>query len=126
MIPVKSKFCFSVAAIALLGFVGCKKTAEGPKPLAITEAPKTITDTFTNASGPSKEMASDSSAAMSSGNYPQALETLQLLSGRTDLTPEQRQAAARSLQTVNQELAKKASEGDKQAEDALKKYRSSK
>jgi hypothetical protein len=48
------------------------------------------------------------------------------LMSRPDLTPEQREAAARSMLSVNEQLRAAADQGDARAREALQIYRSSK
>ena len=54
------------------------------------------------------------------------IKLLQALFARPDLTPEQRQAAQRSMISLNEKLRVAAEQGDQQAAQALQMYRARK
>lgn len=115
---------FVVSATAF--FSGCSKEPKAPTPMAVEEAPKTLDKNFEAASAPSKQLATEANAAINSKNYGQAMESLQNLQNRTDLSAQQQQAAAKSMQAVNKRLSEQAAAGDPVAQEILKKRRASK
>ncbi len=116
----------SVPAIAcLLMAVGCgeKKAAE---PLAVEQVPNAVENAFKEAPPEVKNSANEVIAAVQGKDEPKALVDLQNLSARSDLTPEQREAANRSIISLNQKLSEAAAQGDQRAAQALEVYRARK
>jgi len=105
---------------------GCQKENQPPPAVALEETPKTIESSFAQAPESAKQAASEAAAAIRSSNPSRAWASLQELSARSDLTPEQRQAAAQSLIAVGKELNDAAARGDRSAQQVLELHRAHK
>jgi len=114
-----------LSALALLFLAGCEETAKSPPPLPIEQVPQVLESAFKNAPAEAGAAASEAISAVredASG----ALDELQELSIRPDLSDEQRMAASRAMAAYLQKLRETAEKGDKKAEDALQQYRATK
>ncbi|PYK99327.1 MAG: hypothetical protein DME19_09030 [Verrucomicrobia bacterium] len=110
----------------LLG-VGCTKSNRAPAAaVSVEQAPATIETAFRDAPSEARQQATEAVTALRSQNDAAAFVQLQNLSGRSDLTAEQRQAAFASWMAVNQRLQQSAANGNSAAQDLLEKYRASK
>jgi hypothetical protein len=124
-----TRICFQwmpgLSALALLFLAGCGETAKSPPPLPIDQVPQVLESAFKNAPAEAGAAASEAISAVredASG----ALDELQELSIRPDLSDEQRMAASRAMAAYLQKLRETAEKGDKKAEDALQQYRATK
>ncbi|MBI4663707.1 MAG: hypothetical protein HY735_33315 [Verrucomicrobia bacterium] len=116
----------AIFGLALLVMAGCTKEAAPPQPIAVEQAPTSLAETFKDAAPELKTLVTDAIGAFGAKDYPKALFALQTLSARSDLTPEQRDLATRSMLTVNQTLAEQASSGDQKAQQVLQFQRTTK
>ena len=125
------KSFFIPKARCVLGLIailagGCSGEVAPPKPIAVEQAPSTLGEAFKTAKPEAKKLADDAVAALGAKDYTKALFALQSLSSRSDLTPEQRDIASRSMLAVNKALAEQANSGDQQAQQTLQFQRSTK
>lgn len=119
----KENVCLLSLAVAIALGAACGKE---PEAVAIEEAPKAIEKGFAGAPAPAKEAATEAVQALQSQNPGRAFVSLQELSTRSDITPEQREAATKSLMAVRQQLNDAAARGDKNAQQILELHRSRK
>jgi hypothetical protein len=120
---VRARICVASLGLTFLLAGGCSQQPAPPKPISVDQAPTSLAEAFKTANPQAKELANDATSAMTSKDFPKALFALQSLSGRSDLTPDQRDLAARSLLAVNQALQEQAGNGDQQAQQALQMQR---
>lgn len=113
------------AGILLLE-TGCGRNSGGAATVTPEDAPATIEGAFRNASAEVKQQATEAATAVQAQNDTAAFVQLQSLSGRPDLTPEQRKAAFASWMAVNARLQESAAKGNSAAQELLEKYRASK
>lgn len=117
--PVLS-ICFVLAVAG-----GCSRN-QAPAPLPADQAPSVVENAFKEADPQVKTAATEVVEALQRKDNIKAFFELQDLSSRSDLTPEQREAASRSMLSVNEQLRAAASQGDQQAAEALQVYRARK
>jgi len=118
----------SVAVAAALLVNGCKKadatvSTAVPDP-AVTE--QQIQSAFKDAKPEVKNAADQAAAALQNNEPGKAFLQLNALNYTPDLTPEERAAAAQSLNRVGQQLRSAAQRGDQEAAKLLDAYRSGK
>jgi hypothetical protein len=102
-----------VAAALVATGVGCKKAAQAPPPMPVEQVAPTIETVFQQAPTETRQLATAAAAAVQSSDDVKAFNDLLDLGARTDLTPPQREAVARSMLAVNQRLRQAAERGDK-------------
>jgi hypothetical protein len=117
--------CLTTAALVAVA-PGCKKTAQAPPPMPVEQVAPSIETIFQQAPAETRQLATEAAAAVQSSDDVKAFNDLQDLRARVDLTPQQREAVARSMLAVNQRLRQAAEKGDKKAEQALEHYRATK
>ena len=105
--------------------VGCGQKAVVAPPLAIEAVPAKMEDAFQSAQ-PEVTTAVQEAVASVRGDDPAALQQLQELSTRSELTPEQRATANQSLFAVLARLQAAETNGNSKAAEALQQYRASK
>jgi len=114
--------------VAACGFSsGCKKEPAPPAPVSAEEAPATLQQVFEQKPGDSKKpqdpevrrLVDVASEALRNRDYSRAMFTLETLSGRSDLTGDQRDYVTRAMLTARQMLEQVAAGGNQQARDAL-------
>lgn len=116
---VAALFCVLVIA------AGCGKEQTPPQPLAVEQAPASLEGAFKAKDDQPKidpqikSMADDAVIALTSKNYARAMFILQSLSGRSDLTSEQRDFVTRSMLSANKALEEQANNGNVAAQEAL-------
>jgi len=117
----------------LLAVSGCSdKPAEPPTPVAVEAAPTALKEAFKEtdkkAAGTEaiKQMVDDATMALQSKNYSKAIMILEALSGRSDLTGEQRYFATRSMMAAHKALSEQAASGNMDAAKALEMRRATK
>ena len=96
---------------------------EPPPPMPVEQVPATVENAFKEANPELKGSAGEIVTAIQGKDEPKALLDLQALFARPDLTPEQREAANRSMISLNQKLRTAAEQGDQRAAEALQVYR---
>ena len=111
----------------LLLQIGCSRSNQGAATkVTPEEAPATIESAFRDAAPEVKQQASEAATAVEAQNDAAAFARLENLSGRPDLTPEQRKAAFDSWMAVNARLQESAAKGNSAAQELLEKYKASK
>ncbi len=116
---------FFVFLCASFGVTGCRKEETPPAPLAVEQAPATLEGAFKPKADEPKidpqirSLVDDAVIALTSKNYGRALFILQSLSGRSDLTAEQREFVTRSMLSANKALEEQANNGNVAAQEAL-------
>ncbi len=127
---IKGKLIGLVALSCLMASLvgtGCSKTNQNAAaPVPVEQAPAAIETAFREAQGEIKQQATEAVTALQSQNDPAAFVQLQNLSGRSDLTAEQRKAAFASWMAVNARLQQSAANGNSAAQELLEKYKASK
>ena len=126
-VPSVRRVGFSaVCGLALVtGISGCGEPPP-PTPIPAAEIPKTLDSTFSSASPAMKEAMGSAKRALEGGEQSVALESLEELSRQPELTPEQRDAAARAALTVRGSILEAASKGDEAAKAYLEQQRARK
>jgi len=104
--------------------LGCHKQ-NADKPLPVSDIPQTIESAFKKADPEVSNVVQEVVTTVSADQV-QALEDLQTLSSRPNLTPEQRKAADRSFYSVLSQVQQAADRGDAKAKEAMQKYRATK
>lgn len=111
-------------AVGLLS-TGCGRQ-EPPPPMAVEEVPKTLQGAFDKAGGDTKAAADQAMEAMKNDQQAVALDVLEKLAMQAELSPEQREAAARSALAVRQKILEAAEKGDAAAKEFLEQQRARK
>lgn len=106
-------------------FTGCKEQ-EPPPPPAISDVPKNLDGAFATANPESRAAVKSAMDALKNDEQANAIEALEALTKRSDLTPEQRQAAAVSALAVRQQIMEAANKGDEAAKAFLEQQRARK
>jgi hypothetical protein len=107
----------SVIATGLF-LAGCGD-GSAPKPVSADEVPKVLDKAFGKASSENQALAKAAKDAMQKDEQTVALEMLEALSRKPELTFEERAAAAVAALSVRAKLMEAASKGDKAARDYL-------
>lgn len=110
--------------VALLGLSACKKddpAGNASKPVTKEEMQQAFAGAAPELRQAAEQTAGDA-AGVQSG---ESLERLQALSEVPDLTPEQRQAIARSRNAMLKQLQAEAAGGSAQAQQVIQRYQSS-
>ena len=97
-----------------LFFAGCEKN-KPPQPLSLDQIPAAMNQAFAKAPAERKELVERAVSALQNKEISKALMVVEGLCAVPDLTSEQREAASRTLLTLNQELQAAAQRGDKSA-----------
>jgi hypothetical protein len=112
---------------SLTGFlcVGCgKDPASAPVALPEEEIPATVSKAFQNADKETLDTVHQFIADVKAHDLPGAFEELQQLNLNRDLTPDQKAVLARASRTTSQKLREAADNGDANAAEVLKTFRS--
>src|SRR5688572_26785618 len=113
--------CIS-AAVLLTLFSGCDKSSEDIAPAATPPTPKVaasqLQQAFTGANTEIKNTAAAASEAMRTANYEQAIQSLQAIRTRKDLTFEQGTAVYNTEQSLEASLIAGVNAGDPNAKRA--------
>lgn len=97
-----------------------------PEPIATTEVPKTLDSAFNSASAETKAAAAAAKEALQKDEQSLALEALEALARKSDLTPEQREAAGKAALSVRAGILDAANKGDAAAKAYLEEQRARK
>jgi len=122
MTKVRVQLGVAVAAVLLVG-LGCSKKKDDT--VTIEQVPQVMEEAFKQAE-PQVNQQVDQAVTAVKQEDPRALEQLQTLSSRPDLTIEQRRAADRAMYATLRRLQEAAKQGDQKAEAELKRYRATK
>jgi len=127
--PMESirRLAIGIATLGILSAAGCGGDGDA-RPAAVTaeQAPSTLKDAFKGASDEVRGQADAAGSALGGGDAPGAFFSLVNLSGRPDLTPQQREAAAAAMVAAKAKLAAAAAQGDARSREALETYSSGK
>jgi hypothetical protein len=116
----RMKFAF-VACVALVFASACsKKTSTSV--LQPAEVPAALDQAFAKAAGEAQQAATESATAVQNNDPATAFETLQKLSSRPDLTPEQRATTARAMAASFKQLRSAAEGGNTRAQAVMQHY----
>lgn len=110
---------------ALLLVAGCSRSTP-PEALPPERAPSELTEAFTKAKPPLKELASQASTALQAGRYAEASVLLLELAQSPELSARERDVVTRSTLTVNQQLREAQTQGEAQAAEHLRRLQQSK
>jgi hypothetical protein len=110
----------------LLLAAACNRNAPPPAPVSIEQVPATVASAFKDAPADAKSIAQEVATEVQAKDDGKALMQLQTLFQRPDLTPEQREAASRSMISLNLRLREAAAQGDTKAAEALQAYQAGK
>lgn len=116
---VSALFCVFVLV------AGCRKEETPPQPLAVDQAPAGLKGAFAAKNDQPtidpqiKSLVDDAVIELTAKNYGRAIFILQSLSGRSDLTSEQRDFVTRSMLSANKALEEQANSGNRSAQEAL-------
>ena len=122
---LRARATLSVLFCASMFAAGCHKEETPPQPLAVEQAPASLEGAFKAKDDQPKidpkikSMVDDAVIALTAKNYGQAIFILQSLSGRSDLTSEQRDFVTRSMLSANKALEEQANNGNVAAQEAL-------
>lgn len=97
-----------------------------PEPISTAEVPKTLDSAFNSASPEAKAAAAAAREALQKDEQSLALEALEALSRKSDLTPEQRDAAGKAALSVRAGILDAANKGDAAAKAFLEEQRARK
>ncbi len=111
--------------VAACLFTGCGDKP-APEPIATTEVPKTLDSAFNSASAETKAAAAAAKEALQKDEQSLALEALEALARKSDLTPEQREAAGKAALSVRAGILDAANKGDAAAKAYLEEQRARK
>jgi hypothetical protein len=114
--------CFGALVFAM----SCARKPPEEAALPVESVPAVVAEAFQQAAPQARDEAQHAVEALRGGNDASGFEDLQALTQRPDLTPDQRRATARSMLALQEKLRTAAGKGDKQAEEALERYRATK
>ena len=97
-----------------------------PEPIATAEVPKTLDNAFKSASADDRAAAKAAAEALQKDEQSMALDALEALARKPDLTPEQREAAAKAALSVRAGIVDAANKGDAAAQAFLEQQRARK
>ena len=114
-----------IAVLSAAMFCGCGEKP-APEPISAAEVPKTLDNAFNSASPEARAAAKAAAEALQKDEQSMALEALEALARKTDLTPEQREAAAKAAISVRAGIVDAAAKGDAAAQAFLEEQRARK
>ncbi len=115
----------TVVALCAATFCGCGDKP-APEPISAAEVPKTLDNAFNTASPEARAAAKAAAEALQKDEQSMALDALEALAQKTDLTPEQREAAAKAAVSVRAGIVDAAAKGDAAAQAYLEEQRARK
>jgi hypothetical protein len=122
-IRLSSAFAASLLSALLLTGCGDKPA---PEPISTAEVPKTLDAAFNSASAETKAAAAAAKDALQKDEQSLALEALEALARKSDLTPEQRDAAGKAALSVRAGILDAANKGDAAAKAFIEEQRARK
>ncbi len=115
----------AAAALCAAAFCGCGEKP-APEPISAAEVPKTLDTAFNGAPPEARAAAKAAAEALQKDEQSMALDALEALARKTDLTPEQREAAAKAAVSVRAGIVDAAAKGDAAAQAYLEEQRARK
>lgn len=115
----------AVVALCATALCGCGDKP-APEPIATAEVPKTLDNAFKSASADDRAAAKAAAEALQKDEQSMALDALEALARKPDLTPEQREAAAKAALSVRAGIVDAANKGDAAAQAFLEQQRARK
>jgi len=110
-------------ALSLMIAAGCSKSGSGgPAPLAADKIPDAVNQAFVGAADDTRQQAASVVTDVQTRDSSMTFVDLQNLSGRPNLTPEQRQVVVRAMQTTLQQVRADATNGNSTAQKVLHQY----
>ena len=133
-IPTTAVLRCAVILATTVFWQACDKPAEPPKAVAIEKAPEGLKEAFKETpkqtrspeNAAVKQQVNEASAALQTQDYSRALVLLESLSGRSDLTRDQREFVTSSMMAAHKALSTAASSGNADAAKALEFRRATK
>ena len=127
--PITWPICGLLAAL-LVAAIGCSRSADDePKPVPVptpAEAESKLQEALVSAPADVKSIAAAASEALRAANYEKAVESLQALKARKDLTPQQYMAVHESEVAMVDRILAAMQAGDLNAKRAYEAYKRSK
>jgi hypothetical protein len=111
-----------VAAASIALAMGCDRGTKEPAEMSVQQLKETIDARFRSSSSKVKGAEASLSSALQKGDMALAFSEARALSENSELSPEERAAAAQAVVATFKELKKAADSGDKQAEDVVHAY----
>jgi hypothetical protein len=111
-----------MAIVAILGALGCNRTAGPPAPLPVEHIPVEMKKAFATASPEVKDLVAEIERALTSKDYPAAYQRVQMICNLPEATQEQRQVSARALLALTTLLQAAQAQGDQGAAAVLKQH----
>jgi hypothetical protein len=112
----------TVALASISISMGCDRGPKEPAELTVQQLKENLDARFRNSSSKAKTAEANLATALQSGDMPMAFSEARALSANPELSPEERAAAAQAVVATFKELKKAADGGDKQAEDVVHAY----
>jgi hypothetical protein len=112
--------------LPLLFGMGCSRNSAPPAPLPVEQLPAAFEKAFGKAKPEAKELANEIVASVQAKEYSKAFYGLQNLMSKSVLTKEQSSVVSSAIITVNTLLEAAQAEGNQQAAETIKVYRSTK
>jgi hypothetical protein len=122
---IRLSAAFAATLVSALLLTGCGDKP-APEPISTAEVPKTLDAAFNSASAETKAAAAAAKEALQKDEQSLALEALEALARKSDLTPEQRDAAGKAALSVRAGILDAANKGDAAAKAFIEEQRARK
>ena len=122
---IRLSAAFAATLVSALLLTGCGDKP-APDPISTAEVPKTLDAAFNSASAETKAAAAAAKEALQKDEQSLALEALEALARKSDLTPEQRDAAGKAALSVRAGILDAANKGDAAAKAFIEEQRARK
>ena len=122
---IRLSAAFAATLVSALLLTGCGDKP-APEPISTAEVPKTLDAAFNSASSETKAAAAAAKEALQKDEQSLALEALEALARKSDLTPEQRDAAGKAALSVRAGILDAANKGDAAAKAFIEEQRARK
>jgi hypothetical protein len=122
---IRLSSAFAATLLSALLLTGCGDKP-APEPISTAEVPKTLDAAFNSASAETKAAAAAAKDALQKDEQSLALEALEALARKSDLTPEQRDAAGKAALSVRAGILDAANKGDAAAKAFIEEQRARK
>ncbi len=112
----------TIACTTFVISAGCDRGSKAPPELTVQQLKENLDARFRNSSSEAKSAEANLATALQSGDMSLAFSEARALSANPELSSEERAAAAQAVVSTFKELKKAADGGDKQAEDVVHAY----